>query len=190
MATTTRKQQSTDTRNDPHPLASEDLSIRLTGNRTDGIGHGSPVKPRPTTRTNHPERGDQPERWTILASTTRHTVEFSKNRRASPTHPCGLCGRRLSSDLTRVSGPFRSRCARLPVPPLYQSFWFAFPFPVRRSFTLPELLDCFAGAMSGAAFLHSTRARTCDLSASIPTSRASAPVPARPSGRRGVCGPC
>jgi len=103
-----------------------------------------PSQPRPTTRTSHPERGDHPSdepSWHQLLGT------LLSSQRTDAHPPLTLAGSwpeaRFQS--TRVSGPFRSRFPRLPVPPLYQSFWFAFPFPVRRSFTLPEFPVRFAG---------------------------------------------
>ena len=128
MATTTRKRRSTDTRNDPHPLASGDQSIRLLRKPPDGVGNDFRINQDPPTPNNHPRTGattraDEPSWHQLL----RHTVEFSKNRRASLTHPCGLCDRRLLSQSTRVPGSLCRSFRRLACPKPYQSFQTVFP---------------------------------------------------------------
>ena len=72
MATTTRKRRSTDTRNDPHPLASEDQSIRLLKKPPDGVER-LPYQPRPTdteqpTPNGAATRADEPS-WHQLLGT-------------------------------------------------------------------------------------------------------------------------
>ena len=82
-----------------------------------------------------------------MASTTRHTVEFSKNRRASLTHPCGLRDRRLPFQSTRVPGPLCRRSRRLACLKPYQSFQTVFPgccFPFRH----PKPYQAFRAALS------------------------------------------
>jgi len=112
MATTTRKRRSTDTRNDPHPLASGDQSIRLLRKPPDGVGNDFRINQDPPTPNNHPRTGattraDEPSWHQLL----RHTVEFSKNRRASSVHPQSRAtGRRLGSNLPE----FLARVFRLP----------------------------------------------------------------------------
>ena len=63
MATTTRKRQSTDTRNDPHPLASGDQSIRLLRKPPDGVGNDFRINQDPPTTGHPPPNGsDHPSR--------------------------------------------------------------------------------------------------------------------------------
>ena len=62
MATTTRKRRSTDTRNDPHPLASEDQSIRLLNKPPDGVGYDFRINQDPPTDQPPPDEDDHPSR--------------------------------------------------------------------------------------------------------------------------------
>jgi hypothetical protein len=109
MATTTRKRRSTDTRNDPHPLASGDQSIRLLRKSPDGVGNDFRINQDPPTPNSHPRTGattrvDEPSWHQLL----RHTVEFSKNRRASLSHSCERLTGGNRSNLSDPPRPVKS----------------------------------------------------------------------------------
>src|SRR6478736_2376609 len=109
MATTTRRRRSTDTRNDPHPLASEDLSIRLHQEATRRGRTGFRINQDPPTTTSHPRTGtttraDEPSWHQLLG-----TLLSSQRTDAHPPFTLRRApGRRLGSNLPEFLAAFRA----------------------------------------------------------------------------------
>jgi hypothetical protein len=173
------------------PPAGEQGSLNSASAGTDPTGSDSAPNRNqdpphePTTPNEATNPSDEPSWHQLLG-----TLLSSQRTDAHP--PLTLAGSwpeaRFQS--TRVSGPFRSRFRGFPflhsirasgslsrfrfgVPPLYQSFWSALPV-------------CFPGS----AFLNSTRAFVPLCRCQFRRGEPPAPVPARPSGRRGACRSC
>src|SRR6478736_6495379 len=183
MATTTRKRQSTDTRNDPHPLASEDQSIRLLKKPPDGVER-LPYQPRPTdteqpTPNGAATRADEPS-WHQLLGTL---LSSQRTDAHPPSTLLRATGRRLGSNLpeflARVSAP--SGVSR--VPELYQNFFPVFTTRLPGVSDVPKLYQAFRPALS-AVFRgadRESRSGATDRGAEAPGGRAGGSSSAGPA---------
>ncbi len=154
MATTTRKRRSTDTRND-HPHADEGMisSKWLCGPTQTEQGRTHDTNKAHQLRTTTPNEATTRADAPIWHQLLRHTVEFSKNRRASPTHPCGLLAGGSFSNLAELVGPSDRMFPRPDIPTLSdipsRTSRLFLPGPARRCRRRGVVMSCWGSSSRG-----------------------------------------